>query len=137
MRWRVFLVIAVLVGVGSIEAMAQTKYTAVQRGDWGGTGIAVVVKDKTVAIEFDCAVGEISTQLKMDGRGKFVALGTYRNEMHGPIRLKFQPKPQPARYEGRVSSKTMRFKVILTGTGEVVGDFSAELGKAAQIRKCR
>lgn len=117
--------------------MGQEKLIAVTPGHWGGTGVNFVVEKNSTSIEYDCAAGEISSQLKVDRRGKFAADGSHKRLYPGALRVNLQPKAQPARYEGKITGKTMRYKVTLKETGEVIGEFTAELGKEGRVRGCR
>jgi hypothetical protein len=117
--------------------LGQKKLKRVPPAVWGGVGVQFTVAENSVTMEYDCAVGEISGPLMIDKQGHFTALGSHRRLSPGPIRLKFQPKARPARYEGTIASKTMRYRVVLTDTGETVGPYSVERGVEARIRRCR
>jgi hypothetical protein len=118
------------------NAMGQKKLTTVSPSTWGGTGVQFIVGEKSVAIEYDCAVGEI-TKLETDQRGHFVATGFHRFLHPGPVRLKLQPKPLPARYEGKFTAGSITYSVFLIETGKLIGKFSADRDKTARIRRCR
>jgi len=132
----IFLVI-LLSSAMSSASTPQKKYTPVGPGRWGGIGVEFVVSKSAVAIEYDCATGEISQPFKVDRHGNFVVEGLHKHSPPGPVRLNFQPKPQPVRYEGRISGKTIHFKIVVIQTGDVIGEFTAERGKDARLRKCR
>lgn len=117
--------------------MNQSKSTKVTPGNWGATGIAVVVEENGVKIEFDCAVGEIKEKLTVDENGEFNADGLYTPESFGPIREDNPPKSQPARYEGKISGDTMTLNVRLIDKKEKIGDYTLERGKFARLRKCQ
>jgi hypothetical protein len=117
--------------------VAQNKLKKIPPATWGGIGVQFTIAEDTVSIEYDCAVGEISGPLMSDKQGHFVALGFHRRLSPGPIRLNLQPKTRPARYEGKITNKTLRYRVVLTDTGETVGQYSARRGVQARIRKCR
>lgn len=133
------IVLAGFILIGSIDAntMAQTRLTRITPSEWGGTGISLVVEANRVVIDYDCATGRIPRALRIDRSGTFVARGFYKPESPGPIRLKFQPPEQPVRYEGNISSTKMKFRVVREGTNEVIGEYTAERGKTARVRKCR
>ena len=120
-----------------MAGMGQETLIAVAPSRWGGTGVNFVVERNSSSIEYDCAVGEIPSQLKVDKRGSFAVDGSHKRLYPGALRVNLQPKAQPARYEGRITGKTLRYKVILKKTGEVVGAFTAELGKDGRVRGCR
>ena len=120
-----------------ISKVNQTKLIAVKPGIWGSAGFGVTVQKNSVKFEFDCAEGSIARQLMINKHGSFRLDGTYTPQSHGPIRIGRLPKARPARYEGEISGKTMRVKLTLTDTGEVVNTFAAELDKEPRIRRCR
>ena len=135
--WRLSVSTFVITTMFVINEMGQEKLTAVAPGHWGGSGVNFVVEKNSTSIGYDCAVGVIPGQLKVDRRGHFAADGSHKRLYPGALRASLQPKAQPARYEGRITGKTMRYKVTLTETGEVIGEFSAELGKEGRVRGCR
>ena len=116
--------------------MAQTKKTKVVPGKWGGTGIGLNVEETTAAIEFDCATAEIPGNLMTDKAGNFTAKGVYIRRSPGALRTKLPPKRVAARFEGKISGKTMTLKITLTETDEKIGDFTLQRGKSSTIRKC-
>jgi hypothetical protein len=118
-------------------AVGQKELNTVSPSTWGGAGVRVVVGEKSVSIQYDCAAGEISKPLGTDRRGKFVANGFHRYLPPGPVRPAFQTKPLPARYEGKVSAGAMTYRVFLIETNELIGQFSAGRDKEARIAGCR
>lgn len=116
--------------------MNQTKKKAVAPGDWGGEGIGLTVEDKGAKMQFDCAEAEITEKLMIDGKGNFSAKGNFLRRTPGPIRLKMLPKPQPAKFVGKITGKKMTLKVVLTETDEEIGNYRLERGKTAKIRRC-
>src|SRR5687768_12440304 len=131
-----FLVAFCLSLTGAI-VMAQDGTVNVREGSWGGTGVEFVVKKDAVAIEYDCAVGEIRGRLRTDRRGNFTITGVHKRLYPGAIRVNLMPKAQPARYQGKITGATLRYKVTLIETGEVIGEYTVERGKSAPIRRCR
>ncbi|CAN5394662.1 hypothetical protein BH20ACI1_BH20ACI1_21610 [soil metagenome] len=119
------------------QNMNGTKSTTDSTENWGATGIAVVVEENSVKIEFDCAFGEIKEKLTINKNGEFKADGTFTRESFGPIRDDNMPKPQPARYEGKISGDMMTLKVTLTEKKETIGDYTLERDKFARLRKCQ
>jgi hypothetical protein len=119
------------------EVITEQAERAIKPGNWGSAGVGVSVEKKRATFEFDCAEGEIRKPLTVDRRGNFHADGTYTQLSHGPIRMNNLPRAQPAKYDGKVSGKTMTFRITLTETDEVVGEFTVERDKVPRIRKCR
>lgn len=139
MRQCVGFTVAILIAVAALstERMAQQRQTPVAPGVWGGTGIRIVIEKKLVSIEYDCAVGEIPQPLKVDRRGKFSVDGTHERLLPGALRPQFQPKPLAVRYEGTITGRTIKFKVVGKETDEMIGEFTARLGADAGVRGCR
>ena len=118
------------------QKMDQTKRTTVSPGDWGGTGIRLVVGSKTTAIEYDCGQGEITDVLKVDKNGNFDAKGSHTRQMPGPTRQDRPDTPEPAHYTGKITGDRMTLKVTITDKEIQVGDFQLELGKKVRLHKC-
>lgn len=116
--------------------MNQSKLTAVSPGNWGATGISLMVEENAVKMEFDCAVGEIKEKLIKNADGEFDANGFYTAEGFGPVVKDNLPKPQPAHYVGKISGDTMTLNITLTETKQKIGNFSLERGKFGRLRKC-
>lgn len=118
------------------QKMIQANRTPVAPGEWGAAGAALTVDESGAQIEYDCARGEITEKLTVDAAGKFNANGTHTRLSPGPLRVGGEPQSQPAHYEGKISGKTMTFKVVLTESGTLVGEFTLEEGKTARLRRC-
>lgn len=118
------------------ENMNNSNLQPVSEGNWGAAGINFVVEGTDVKIEYDCANGEIKSKLMKNENGDFQADGFHTRESFGPVRLDNLPKPQPARYEGKISGDTMTLVVTLTESKEKVGEFTLEHGKTGRLRKC-
>jgi hypothetical protein len=115
----------------------QSKSVSVPKGNWGATGINLVVVENGAIIEYDCANGEITQKLMINEQGGFSVNGVYIRRYPGALRVKFPPKRQPARYEGKISGDKMTLKVTLTETGETLEEVVLERGKIARIHGCR
>lgn len=116
---------------------SQPKLYKVTNGAWGADGVEMVVEKSSVKLTFDCANGEIPLTLKRDRKGNFKVEGTYTRRGFGPIRINNPPTAQPVIYEGKVTGKSMKFKIIMIATGDVVGEFTVARGQEARIRGCR
>ena len=116
--------------------MFQTKKTKVAPGSWGGSGIGLSVEETIVSLEFDCATAEIPGNLMIDKGGNFSTNGVYIRRSPGALRTKLPPKRAAARFEGKISGKTMTLRIILIETNEKVGDFTLQRGKSPAIRRC-
>ena len=116
--------------------MFQTKKTKVAPGSWGGSGVGLNVEAAAVAMEFDCATAEIPGSLLIDKAGNFSTNGVYLRRSPGALRTKLPPKRAAARFEGKISGKTLTLKITLTETNEKIGSFTLERGKSPVIRRC-
>lgn len=116
--------------------MVEPKIISVPPGNWGATGINVAVEAASVRIEYDCADGEINQKFITDEKGNFSLSGFHTRLYPGAIRVDLLPKPQPARYQGKIAGETMRLKVTLTESGDVIGEFTLERDQTGRIRKC-
>ncbi|HEX8247622.1 MAG TPA: hypothetical protein VF599_05605, partial [Pyrinomonadaceae bacterium] len=114
----------------------QSKPTSVSPGNWGAAGVNFVVEDNGVKIEYDCAAGEISQKLSIDEQGNFSANGIYTRRYPGALRVKLPPKPQPARYEGKISGDKLTLRVTLTETDETLEEVVLRRDTTGRIRRC-
>jgi hypothetical protein len=118
------------------SSMSQTKKTKVAPGNWGGSGIGLNVEAEGVNLEFDCATAEIPGDLMIDKAGNFVAAGVYIRRSPGALRIKLPPKRAAARFEGKISGKTMTLKITLAEADEKIGDYTLTRGKTRTVRRC-
>ena len=118
------------------KTVNKNKMTTKTEGVWGGTGIGFVIEQNGVQIEYDCAQGEIKQKFKTDANGNFNLNGfhTYQTSV---VRVDFVLKPQAANFVGKISGATMKLKVTLTATNEVIGEFTLTRGAVPGLRKCR
>lgn len=114
----------------------QSKPSSVSPGNWGATGVNFVVEDNGVKIEYDCATGEIAQKLLVDEQGGFSVNGIYTRRYPGALRVKFLPKPQPARYDGKISGDKLTLKVTLTETGKTLEEVVLRRDATGRIHKC-
>lgn len=121
----------------SAIARSQPKLYKVTIGTWGARGAEIVTEKTSVKLRFDCADGEIPRALRTDKRGKFKVEGTYTKRGFGPIRINKPLAIEPATYEGRVTGKSMKIKITVIATGDLVGEFTLIRGREARIRGCR
>lgn len=115
------------------EKQAQTRVT----GMWGGQHVRLVVEGDGATLEFDCARGAINAPFVTDAEGRFDLPGTLTRESGGPIRIGMEPKPQPARYSGRVEGATMTLTLKLKGDAQPPESYTLARGSEGHIVKCR
>ena len=137
MAWKACLCIALLCGLITIPAHANSLLKAVPTGSWGGVHIRLVVTDAGAMVEYDCAFGTIDEALRLDKNGNFEARGTHVIERGGPLQIgEPPPKRHPAMYRGWTDGSHMRLTVTLLDTKEDVGTFLLGLGRQPQLEKC-
>lgn len=105
-------------------------------GSWGGPHIGLEITGETARIEYDCAQGTIDGPIVLDRAGRFEATGTHTAEHGGPVREGEEPKPQPARYKGKIKGKILTLTVTLTDSGENAGTFTLTRGATPRLVKC-
>ena len=108
----------------------------IPRGEWGGTHISMNVGDGSATIEYDCAHGEISGPLKIDGEGKFELPGTFTPERGGPIRADEGSREQKATYTGTIKGSTMTLTLKI-GDSSDTETFTLEKDKQGKLFKCK
>ena len=105
-------------------------------GEWGGQHVALTVTSAGAQLEFDCASGEITKPLTVDGQGRFSVEGVYLREHPGPIHVGDDPVRQPARYSGRIDGTTMTLDVTLIASNQTVGSFTLTRDAQPRVLKC-
>ncbi len=115
--------------------MTNQTRTAVAKGNWAGNGINLEIGDATSSLQFACADGVISEKLFKDANGDFSATGTFTRRTPGPQR-EGGVAAQNASFVGRITGRSMTMKIVLTKSGDVVGDFTLELDKKVRLQRC-
>jgi hypothetical protein len=105
-------------------------------GEWGGEHLGLVVSGDGADLEYDCALGRISGEVRPDGNGRFSVLGVYFPGHGGPDPVPDPQTGRPARYDGSVRGDKMTLMVTLTDTGDFVGMFSLIRGASPHVLKC-
>jgi len=118
-----------------VSVAATPKMQRIARGVWGGEHIKIEVGEKSAAIEYDCANGEIEGPLVVDADGKFKLHGVHRREHGGPVRADEKPNEIPATYTGSIKGDTMTLTLKVEGADEET--FTLEKGKPGELFKCR
>jgi len=108
----------------------------VPAGVWGGDHVAMTVADAATHLELDCAHGEITGAITVDGRGQFDVAGVFVREHGGPIRQGEVPDSHPAKYFGSVTSTTMVLTIRLGDSNEMIGMFTLARGSSGRVLKC-
>jgi hypothetical protein len=103
---------------------------------WGGDHVQLVMKARGADLEFDCAHGEITVELKTDSEGNFDVPGTFAREV-GPTRSDENSKGQPARYVGRITQDTMTLQIHLKDNDQTTETFTLKRGSEGRLWKCR
>lgn len=109
---------------------------ALPAGAWGGEHISLNVTGRGGSYELDCAHGSLDEPLSVGGDGSFDVRGRFVRERGGPVRAGETPASYPARLSGRVEGERMTLRIVLTDSGEAVGEFSLERGRDPQLTKC-
>jgi len=108
----------------------------VAAGQWGGTGVLVDVTRTGASVQFDCAKGQISQQLRMRKDGSFSAIGSYERSGPGPIRVDRQQGARKVIYKGKVTGNSMSIKLTDSETKEDLGSFALVKGAGGRIHRC-
>ncbi len=118
------------------EKPMNNKLVEVPTGIWGANGIILNVEKSSAAIQYECADGIIEQPIKVDEKGNFEVTGFHIPQRGGPIRVDAKQVRQPALFEGKITGDKMTFKVTLTESKEVIGDFILEHGKTPRLQRC-
>jgi hypothetical protein len=105
----------------------------VPEGDWGGEHLALRVHATGASVDLDCAHGEITVPLRLEGDGSFRLPGYFVRDA-GPS---FDPElRRPATYFGGYDGQRLTLSFTLDDGGGA-GPFTAVLGGTAQLTECR
>ena len=118
------------------RAIVSTRSGRVPAGAWGGAHISLQVTEGGATFELDCAHGNIEGPLALDARGRFDNRGEYFRESGGPDLQFPRPDNHPAQFEGWSDGHRMTLKIVLTDSGQTIGEFELTLGAEPQITKC-
>jgi hypothetical protein len=118
-----------------LAAQAGPGPTALAPGVWGGEHVTLQISEVGGDAEFDCAHGQITQPIVVDGNGNFNLAGTFTAEHGGPVRRDEQTPDTPARYSGHVDGSAMSLTVKVGN--ETVGTYALSRGAQARLTKCR
>jgi hypothetical protein len=105
----------------------------VPEGPWGGEHVSLLVRAAGAAVGFDCAHGEITVPMRLEGDGSFSLPGYYVRDA-GPT---FDPENRlPATYFGRSDGQRLTLAFILED-GSAGGPFTALAGGPGLVQQCR
>ena len=121
---------------GSACARNSVKPSLTLDGQWGGEHVVLTSSESATHVEFDCAHGDLSSQIKTDSQRRFNLAGTFVREHGGPVRQAENIDSHPASYEGSVSADTMTLAVRLMDSNESIGTFNLTRGAAGHVVKC-
>jgi hypothetical protein len=102
---------------------------------WGGNHVRLIIKPAGADLEFDCATGQLTQELKPDTDGNFDVPGTFSTE-GGPTRLD-PSQGRKVRYVGRIKQNSMTFQIHFDGSDETSETFTLTRGSEGRLRKCK
>jgi hypothetical protein len=105
------------------------------KGTWGGQGIGLTVEENHAVLQFDCASGEVNSQIKVAKDGSFDVAGTLSTRSPGPTRVGPESNAKNVRYKGKVDGKSMTLAIV-DQDGKTLSSHTLELGAGARIHRC-
>jgi hypothetical protein len=106
----------------------------VPEGPWGGEHVALVVHATGAVVDLDCAHGEITVPLRLEGDGGFRLPGYFVRDV-GPT---LDPEVRrPATYSGSSDGRRLTLSFSLDDDGSGDGPFTAFPGAPALLQECR
>ena len=103
---------------------------------WGGNHVRMQVRRGGADLEFDCAQGQLTEELKTDADGNFDVEGTFARE-GGPTRIDEKATGRPARYVGRITQNSMTFQIHFKDSNQTSEVFTLTRGSEGRLWKCR
>jgi hypothetical protein len=133
---RNFACVAFVIWLGVSLGTGQTGGTPGNPEVWGGQHVSMVMSEKNVTLEFDCAEGVILNPIAPDANGNFTAEGTYTPQRGGPVKKDAPPQDLPATYKGTIHGDTMHLEVILADKQQQLPSLTLTRNQAGRIVKC-
>jgi hypothetical protein len=118
------------------SSQSKMEINKIAEGVWGGPHIIMEVTAESAVITYDCAVGTIDEPIKIDKDGRFAVRGSLTRQRGGSVRSDETPDRHPARYAGRVESKSMTLVVTLRNSNEAEGTFYLKHGERPELTRC-
>jgi len=115
--------------------LAAPEASSIAAGTWGGEHLILEVSEKGAEAEFECARGQVTQPIRLDGHSDFDVAGTFTAEHGGPVLRNETAQLVAARYSGHVDGHTMSLTVTLGQ--EKVGSFTLIRGALPNLTKCR
>jgi hypothetical protein len=119
--------------IGCAACVASFGDNRVITGEWGGLHAGLTLSDSGGSIQYDCAHGKISGQVKLSG-GNFSVAGFHFREHGGPVRIGEPTDSVAAIYYGQVRGDQMTLRVI--ASTDTLGPFSIRHAAAPTIMRC-
>lgn len=127
------LVGAALLALTACESMSQAP-TALS-GQWGATGVGLVLAGGLGKLEYDCAFGTIDEAIIPGPDGRFTVSGTHVPGQGGPVRVGQIFTTHRATYQGQLSGELLTLTATLDN-GTVLGPYTLTRGAEPLIVRC-
>jgi len=127
--WSLVLIAVILL---TSRDVAFTSQQVLPAGTWGGEHIAMTVDGEGAQIEFDCAVGDISSPIILDADGRFSIRGTYRAESPAPVN---EGGGGNAVYTGTLKGDKLQLGIAIDGRSEPLS-FELTHNQPGKLAKC-
>ena len=124
---------AIVIFIAAYGVGAQ-RTTAVAKGEWGGSEVAMTVTETGATIQFDCANANITKQLRVKKDGSFVAERTFTRNGPGPVRIDAQATL--VAIKGKLAGKALTLHITDAKTRESLGDFTVRQGESVRLHRC-
>lgn len=118
------------------DVFVENSDNIVEKGEWGGEDIRMLVEETGAAIQFACADARIDDVLKTDPKGAFSVSGVYIAQSPGPQRIDNPPLEKKARFSGVVDGKNMTLTITLIDADNEIGTFNLRHGQTVRVRRC-
>jgi hypothetical protein len=120
----------------NLNGRAKSQELALAIGTWGGQHVHAEVTERGADFEFDCAQGNISQKITLDGSGHFEMSGKFSTQHPGPARDD-ESSSRTVQYRGSVKDGEMDLAIFDPKTKEDLGSFKLKLGNEGRLMKCR
>lgn len=106
----------------------------VTKGTYGGVGAEMTVTDTGASVQFNCASGVITQQLKLSGNGDFTWSGTYTRIFAVPMGP--TDSAHVATFSGTARGSRVIFQVNVPDISVIAGPYDVSRDQASQLAIC-
>lgn len=134
LSWKLLVLMAMSSGLFSALCQAADSQ-ALLVGRWGGEGVNIVFGPHGAHLDYECAVGSITTPVQTDAQSRFRVVGFYESYQAGPDRIDVTPMRRAATYDGHMVGTVLELQVRVEGDS-IVRRFRLDKDRKVKLGRC-